>query len=217
MTQARFVVSLAEGTWLYDVSAAFPDATLRVLAALENDAGGVGLCCLVAPDTGDVLASVGEHDDVALVTVFEETPTEGAFHFETNDTHLVVPALDTGVLIEFPVEVADGRAVIDVVGEPSRITDFGARLETLHPQLSIEFVREYTPMDEQLTQKQRSLVETAVELGYYDTPRRCSLTDLAAEIGLAKSTVSETLHRAEEVVIRSFLKTADAHATHQTQ
>ena len=217
MTQARFVVSLAEGTWLYDVSAAFPDATFRVLSALEDESGGVGLCCLAAPDTGDVLASVSERDDVTLVTVFEKTPNEAAFHFETSDSLLVLPALDTGVLIEFPVEVADGQAVIDVVGEPSRITDFGVRLETLHAGFSLEFVRKYTLMDEQLTQKQRSLVETAVELGYYDTPRRCSLTDLAAEIGLAKSTVSETLHRAEGVVIRSFLKTADVHTTHQTQ
>lgn len=57
--------------------------------------------------------------------------------------------------------------------------------------------------DGQLTGTQYSLVVRAVELGYYDTPRECSLTDLAEAVGLAKSTVSETLHRAEGKLIKS--------------
>jgi predicted DNA binding protein len=47
---------------------------------------------------------------------------------------------------------------------------------------------------------------TAVECGYYDTPRECSLTELAGELGVAKSTCSETLHRIEEVVVKRFVR-----------
>lgn len=45
----------------------------------------------------------------------------------------------------------------------------------------------------------------AVEAGYYDTPRDCTLTDLAETVGLAKSTCSETLHRAEGQIIKQFV------------
>src|SRR5699024_1561113 len=57
-----------------------------------------------------------------------------------------------------------------------------------------------------LTDTQLELVRAAIEQGYYDTPRRCSLTDLAAESDLAKSTCSETLHRAEEKIIKQFVE-----------
>ncbi len=49
-------------------------------------------------------------------------------------------------------------------------------------------------------------MRTAVEEGYYDTARTCSLTELAGEVGIAKSTCSETLHRAEETVIKQFIE-----------
>jgi len=56
-----------------------------------------------------------------------------------------------------------------------------------------------------LTETQTELVETAIEQGYYDTPRTCSLTDLGREVDIAKSTASETLHRAEEKIIKQFV------------
>jgi predicted DNA binding protein len=56
-----------------------------------------------------------------------------------------------------------------------------------------------------LTDQQRRLLVTAVELGYYDTPRECTLTELAEKVDLAKSTASVTLHRAEERVVKEFV------------
>jgi predicted DNA binding protein len=44
-----------------------------------------------------------------------------------------------------------------------------------------------------------------VERGYYDTPRTCTLTELADHLGIAKSTASERLHRAEGAIIRAFV------------
>jgi predicted DNA binding protein len=49
----------------------------------------------------------------------------------------------------------------------------------------------------------------AVEQGYYDTPRGCTLTELSDELGLAKSTLSERLHRVEEKVVKEFLAGLD--------
>jgi predicted DNA binding protein len=54
----------------------------------------------------------------------------------------------------------------------------------------------------------RYLLRTAVERGYYDTPRRCTLTELAEALDMAKSTCSETLHRAEGKITKQFLTNA---------
>jgi predicted DNA binding protein len=59
--------------------------------------------------------------------------------------------------------------------------------------------------DQLLTERQQGLVRTAVDAGYYNTPRECTLTELAERLGIAKSTRSGALHRAEGAVIKRFL------------
>ncbi len=43
-----------------------------------------------------------------------------------------------------------------------------------------------------------------IDRGYYDTPRECSLTDLAKEIDVSKSTASVVVHNAEAAIIKEF-------------
>lgn len=210
MSRARLVVSLPDGTWLGDLSAAFPDATVRLPTALADDTRGIGLCRVGTADTEAVLDWFDGREDVEHVATLHRTATDVTVQFETDDPLLLSLVLDSGVPIEFPIEVSDGRAVLDVVGEPTRITDLGLCLDDQNVSFTVEHVREYGGTNEQLTGKQHSLVTTAVELGYYDTPRECSLTDLADSVGLAKSTVSETLHRAESTLIKSALGSVPA-------
>ena len=56
-----------------------------------------------------------------------------------------------------------------------------------------------------LTDDQYEPLAAAVERGYYDTPRTCTLTELAEAVGLAKSPTSEKLHRAERTVLKQFV------------
>ncbi|UPM44485.1 helix-turn-helix domain-containing protein [Halocatena salina] len=55
-----------------------------------------------------------------------------------------------------------------------------------------------------LTDRQRRFMIKAVQRGYYDSPRECSLTDLAVTLTVSKSTASRVLHNAEETVIKEF-------------
>ncbi|MFC7137033.1 helix-turn-helix domain-containing protein [Halobaculum litoreum] len=52
-----------------------------------------------------------------------------------------------------------------------------------------------------LTDRQREALATAVDLGYYDTPRGATIADVAAALGRSRSTVGEHLQRAEATVI----------------
>lgn len=66
-------------------------------------------------------------------------------------------------------------------------------------------MREQTELEQPLTDRQLTPVETAVEKGYYDAPRTCTLTELADSLALAKSAYSELRHRAEGKIVRQFL------------
>ena len=60
---------------------------------------------------------------------------------------------------------------------------------------------ETEPPGEGLTDRQHEALRTAYELGYFDIPRRASLEDVAAELDVSASSISERLRRAQTQLI----------------
>ena len=63
--------------------------------------------------------------------------------------------------------------------------------------------------DYKLTTRQLGILRSAMGMGFYDFPRRTSLTDLAEKIGIKPSTLSEILRAAEKNILGSFLSEGD--------
>ncbi len=57
-----------------------------------------------------------------------------------------------------------------------------------------------------LTPKQEKVLKSALELGYYDFPKRISTEQLAKAVGSAPSTVTEILRRAERRIISGYFE-----------
>lgn len=109
------------------------------------------------------------------------------------------------VVVIPPVVYTDaGAAVFEVLGDPG---DLRALLADLPDGVdeTVERVGGYDPRRSPgaaLTERQREVVGTAVELGYYDVPREATLDEVAAELDIAGSTVSAHLRKAEAAVVR---------------
>ncbi len=100
---------------------------------------------------------------------------------------------------------ADGEAVWEISAPQERLSELGEQLEAFGIPFDLVSIHQSIDTESLLTDDQYDLLETAVSEGYYDTPRTCTLTELAEAVGLAKSTTSEKLHRAEgKVMKRSF-------------
>lgn len=57
-----------------------------------------------------------------------------------------------------------------------------------------------------MTRLEYFVLKKAYELGYFEWPRKCSLTDLANQVGLSKSTVLEHLRRALRKLLFEYLE-----------
>jgi len=106
----------------------------------------------------------------------------------------------TNLLDSCNPELEDEGLLFSVVGPPESVSaaidDFES--DGLTPR--ILRVGPYTGLDrplDALTERQCEVVRTAYELGYYEVPRSVSSDEVAAELGLEASTVSEHLQRAE--------------------
>jgi hypothetical protein len=205
MPRANLTVELPEGLWVRAVSTDYPDATLRVLAVMPNGDSGVGL---LEVETESLEAFVGDlagAEAVSAVEPLQATDGRAVLQFETTRAFILFSAQASGVALEPPVTVRDGRASVRVTATRERLAALVDRLEGFGVATDVEYLYVDGDAATLLTATQRDLLEAAHEAGYYETPRECTLTELADRVDAAKSTVSETLHRAESRVIETFL------------
>jgi predicted DNA binding protein len=125
--------------------------------------------------------------------------------FETSEPPPWFAVQEAGLPRERPLTIRDGVAEVEVTASRDRLSSFTAQLDAFGMEFDVEYVRELASSESLLTDRQRELLAEAVEAGYYDTPRECSLTELADRVGVAKSTASETLHRVEEKIIKEYV------------
>ncbi|MCL4517973.1 MAG: helix-turn-helix domain-containing protein [Thaumarchaeota archaeon] len=60
--------------------------------------------------------------------------------------------------------------------------------------------------EELLTKRQEEVILAAVRLGYFDFPRKKSLTQLATELSIKSSSLSEILRRAESKIAKAYTR-----------
>lgn len=61
---------------------------------------------------------------------------------------------------------------------------------------------------DELTERQREVLKTAFEMGYYEWPRGSSGKEIAAELGISSSTFSEHIHAAERKLLSEIFENA---------
>lgn len=155
----------------------------------------------------------GRLDAVDTIQWWERVSTEGSAYVylvEMDVTQrLEKMGVDAdGILRAERAEVHERGFSFEQVGPQERISDMVADLAAAELDVTLQKLRDYrvqeTPLDA-LTDRQREVLDVAYSLGYYDVPRRSSTTDVAAELGVDDSTVSEHLQRAERNLLETIL------------
>jgi predicted DNA binding protein len=199
----RATLKLRSNEALVALSAAHPDARFEVLGAWPT---GDGLGALVettdiGPTTLDeTLASITGITDIEFRlrgdrVLFEATTP-------TPEPHGAMA--ESGVVPSFPLRLEDGWFVGDLTATRDQLADFRAELAAGDIEHRLLRVQSTEPASDLLTDRQREVVDLAAEEGYYETPRDCTLTDLATLLDVDKSVVSRILHRAEGRLVAAY-------------
>ncbi|PSP71675.1 hypothetical protein BRC80_05105 [Halobacteriales archaeon QH_9_66_26] len=162
---------------------------------------------------GDIEAYRDRIADVDSVTECDLTPvTDTSFYAfvraepSESEWEWMLAFHRTGLVVMPPiVYTTAGEAVFEVLGDPADLRgllgELPDRIDTTVDRVG-EYDRFRSPTT-QLTDRQREVVATAAELGYYTVPRTATLADVAAVLGVAASTVSDHLRKAESAVMSS--------------
>lgn len=111
------------------------------------------------------------------------------------------------LMVDLPIRIETGVGVtIRIVGPETQLYDaFHAFPETIRANMTIENIGSYVPETPEirsvLTNRQLEVIEAAIAVGYYATPRTATAADVAERIGCARSTASEHLRNGEARLI----------------
>lgn len=202
-------------------TSAFEAMGIDELLSLGRDAGIRELEELSCHGTGAVVQMDVEsrYDEAALSDlgyVHEWTHVS-----ETEEGHLYVIAFEAPELPDSMAAEADGlvgtcdpelgdhHAQISLVGEQEHISGTVEEYKKVGVSPDLRTMGAYTGerrvLDE-LTDRQEEVVRRAFEMGYYEVPRTVSTDDVADDLGIDPSTVTEHLQRAERNVFDRLLE-----------
>lgn len=210
MPRATLTLTVPDVIWIGELSRAFPEVQLRVLAAVRNDDGGVALIELSTADPESLIEELRTYESVAGIERLSGGGEEGTLiQLETTAPLLLEPIQQAGVPLEMPFCVQDGEIVWEVTASRNRLSMLGEQLQQIGIPFTVDSIYQEIESEQLLTDHQWEVLRIAAEHGYYDTPRECTQEELADALGVAKSTCSETLHRAEGRIIKRFLETRE--------
>ncbi len=197
VNQLRIEVRLPEGHWSGDVSRERPEAVLRIEETMPL---GRGRGAAKISSSYEIINELNSHPGIDEVRdlggnryVVDIAPKGGGYIKEIRLA---------GVIPRSPFEVRDGWVdwTIECSSEKSR------ELVKLLRDSDIPYrvVSTRTKGARILTPKQRLIFDSALNEGYWETPRRITLSALAVSVGLSKSTLSVHLHKIEGIVLNMF-------------
>ena len=197
VNQLRIEVRLPEGHWSGDVSRERPEAVLRIEETMPL---GKGRGAAKISSSYNLSEELNSHQGI------DEVRDLGGNRYEVDIAPrgggYIKEIRAVGVIPRSPFEVRDGWVdwTIECSGEKSR------ELVRLLKESDIPYrvISTRKTGSRILTPKQRLIFDSALNQGYWETPRRITLSALADFIGLSKSTLSVHLHKIEGIVLNMF-------------
>lgn len=197
---SKLKIEVPNHFWIGEISRLFPYHHFEFVTAMPLQLDEMitqNLFVIQGSNLDTVLTAINSHSALVSCTVVKQTATELTLMLVTRGHILLYTALKHQILIKFPVKIDANRIELNIVGDRTDIDHFideltqrglNVDLRNIGPYEGEQFPTHLTPRQQYLFQKARSS-------GYYDSPRKITLSELAKREQLSKSTLSLTLQR----------------------
>jgi DNA-binding CsgD family transcriptional regulator len=200
----RLRVTLPKEIWSRPFSMVHPDLHLELVDRLQV---GRGLTLVEVQIQGgpsrDWEAEIRGLPKVVDVEVLRVEEESGLYRVTYRGDPFIPLLRDLRLLRHFPIPIQAGVATWAVVGPESKVHRLLQELASRATGVQVVSVRRGPPRRgiSSLTPRQNEVLRRALLEGYFDVPRRISLTELARRMGLAISTLSVTLAVIEKKIL----------------
>ena len=189
------------------------DCAFEFQTVLSREDGSLGVFFETQDANPEDVAEFAEHTmalrDLRLIS---ERDGECRFEATATDQSFVATLLDQGAVTQsITAEDGEGRAVV-TLSPDADVREFVEMVQTKYPdsELTARRTREQrarTPhefkavFEEQLTDRQREVLQTAYFSGYFESPRQSTGSDIGDALGVSQPTVNHHLRAAQRVLL----------------
>lgn len=208
MINATFRIELPNDLWISQLSTAFPRTTFRLLSGYRTGDTALELGEMITDRPTEVVTAMDDHPSIEAHELLESDDRRALLKYETADTALYDFVETSSLTIEFPVDVRNGWYEFDLTGTRDELDRLQKVLESTPLSYELLSLVNSTDPGDMLTDRQQEIIRTAVQNGYFEIPRECTLAELADELDIDKSTASTILRRGEAQIVKSVVSSS---------
>jgi len=194
------------GLWVTPVSENY-DLKISCRVGGQQRGEGWGLVTLKGKDSviDEAVALIGDHPSVGGVSIISRGAHSATIMVDVVHCPACEVLISSRSFLVFPVEIHEGWMKWLLITDNETLGEVIAGLEELDVENRVERL---TPLGGKgiLTNRQEEVVRKAFTSGYFDFPRRKDSVELAKELGISISTLSEILRAAERRVFSEYLR-----------
>jgi hypothetical protein len=196
------------------LTASMPDVERQSILHLDLLNDGTGVALFLMHGNSESLVEMYEGEELVRSYDVFDSDEEGFFahvHFDPDSpADELLRIIDRHkLMIDTPLAFGDDGSLRVTAAGPQELVRQAAVDIPESVDFHLELIGEYEPQREglvtMLTDRQRDVLRTAIEMGYYAIPREATHEDLAAQLDCSAGTVGEHLRKIEARVLSELL------------
>lgn len=204
--QIKLEITIPKSKWLADLNKLYPDLTFNMLSKfLVEEKKGITLFQIEGNRVDSFLNDFKQGAKKAEYQVLYKSDDILLLNVQTKDPWILNALVKTRILLITPIKVKEGKIIIETITERENVDKFLEELEEKDINFHIRSIGYYhrSPI---LTDLQKATLNKVYESGYFEIPRKKSLTEIALEMDISPSALSETLRRINRRLAENFLE-----------
>ncbi len=118
--------------------------------------------------------------------------------------------VDDDLFFDLPIKFDGEKTQFSLIGTQNSINGYLNIFEEFDIQYKLKSVKDHDEFEKTrdvgLTDRQREIISTAFDLGYYDTPKKIGSEKLAEIFEISQPTLLEHLRKSEKKIMKNFFE-----------
>ena len=209
IVELKFSFPIPPKRWLGKFSIEYPDLQINMLSMLLLSKNAGSALFQVQGPSGQILDKfwaefIDYYEEDKYTLIFRDNQTILVNILSSSDPWVLHSLLDAKFILVFPVLIRKGHIEIELIAPRNKIDLIFNDPDWKKVNISVKQIGRYCP-NSLLSQRQSDILNKALENGFFDIPRKKSLSALAVDLNISPSALSENLRRVNKKLAENYL------------
>ncbi|MHA1718211.1 MAG: helix-turn-helix domain-containing protein [Promethearchaeota archaeon] len=205
----NFSLSIPPEKWLAKFSMSYPHLQFIMLSMLPfSENQGNALLQIKGPNLTQFWDEFKKFNEKKRNEMIFRDKNSILLNILMSDPWVLQTILDAQLLLRFPIIIQNGKISIELIGSRNKIDQLFNHKNWKKADIAIKQIKKYCP-NSLLTPRQLEILNKALINGFFDIPRKKSLSIMAKEIGISPSALSENIRRINKKLAEHYISCLD--------